>query len=90
MCLCKNYRRASLINPKDSPLCGMCKKVVNCPCECHFKNIARGYHEHIFSTPFDAKIRKEKKPSQRLDYIMMKDGKIPKTLTYRIRNLLRL
>ena len=79
-----------MINPKDSPLCGLCKKVVDCPCECHISDITSGYHEEVHSVPIDYKVRKEGKGPKRMDYVMMKQGKLPKTMKFRIRELLRL
>lgn len=63
----------------------MCKKVVDCPCECHIQDIISSYHEHIFSTPVDYRVKKEPKAPERGDYILMRLGKMPKSLRYRIR-----
>ena len=78
-----------MINPQNSPLCGMCSKVVDCPCECHIKDIASGFHEDIHSVPIDYKVRNEGKGPTRLDYVMMKQGKLKKTWDYRLKRLIR-
>ena len=67
----------------------MCKKVVNCPCECHIKDITSGFHEDVHSVPVDYKVRNEGKGPMRIDYIMMKQGKIKKTLDYKLKRLFR-
>ena len=74
-----------MINPKESPLCGMCSRVVNCPCECHISDIAKGFHENVFSSMTSIKVRNEGKNPERGDYILMRMGKMPKSLRYRIR-----
>lgn len=78
-----------MINPQNSELCGMCKKVVNCPCECHIIDISSGYHEEIHSIPISLKVRKEGKGPTRLDYEMMKQGKIKKSFQYRLKKILK-
>lgn len=79
-----------MIIPKESPLCGMCSRIVNCPCECHIQDLANGFHENIFSNPTPIKVKNEGKGPERADYILMRMGKMPKTLRFRIRELLRL
>ena len=74
-----------MINPKESPLCGMCSRVVNCPCECHISDITKGFHENVFSGMTSIKVRKEGKGPERGDYVLMRMGKMPKSLKYRIR-----
>lgn len=78
-----------MIIPRDSPLCGMCKKVVNCPCECHISDIVSGYHVNVYSLPLQYTVKNEGKPPERADYILMRIGKMPKSLRYRIREPFR-
>ena len=78
-----------MIFPKNSNLCGMCSRVTDCPCECHFSNVVNGYHEHIFSTPTSIKVRKEGKGPERADFILMRLGKMPKTFKYKYREIFR-
>ncbi len=78
-----------MINPQNSTLCGLCKKVVNCPCECHVIDISSGYHEEIHSIPIDYKVKNEGKGPIRLDYLLMKQGKIPKSILFRLKKILK-
>ena len=78
-----------MIIPINSDLCGMCKKVINCPCECHISDLVNGYHEHVFSLPTKIKVRNEGPEPERADYILMRLGKMPKTLKYRIREIFK-
>lgn len=68
----------------------MCSKVIDCPCECHKQNVGEGFHENIFSTPFLGKVKDEGKGPIRLDYGLMRDGKIPKTIIFRLKSFFRL
>ena len=78
-----------MIIPLNSDLCGMCKKVVNCPCECHISDLMNGFHEHIFSTPTPIKIKNEGQGPERADYILMRLNKMPKSFKFRIREIFR-
>ena len=78
-----------MIIPLNSDLCGMCKKVVNCPCECHISDLVNGFHENVFSMPTKIKVRNEGKGPERADYILMRLGKMPKTLKFRIREIFK-
>ena len=89
MRLFQDSRRTKLINPQNSSLCGLCQKVVNCPCECHVTDISSGYHEEIHSSPIDFKVKNEGKEPMRLDYLLMKNGKIPKSIQYRLKKILK-
>lgn len=79
-----------MIIPINSDLCGMCKKVINCPCECHISDLMHGYHENVFSMPTKIKVRKEGKGPERADFILMRLNKIPKTLKFRIREIFKI
>lgn len=74
-----------MINPINSPNCGMCSRVVNCPCECHTSDIVSGFHENIFSSIKSITVKDEGKPPERADYILMRMGKMPKSLRFRLR-----
>lgn len=63
----------------------MCSRVVNCPCECHIKDLVSGFHENIFSAPGGINIKNEGKCPERADYILMRIGKMPKSLRYKVR-----
>ena len=78
-----------MIIPLNSDLCGMCKKVINCPCECHISDLVNGFHEHVFSMPTKIKVRNEGKGPERADYILMRLNKMPKTSKYKIREIFR-
>ena len=78
-----------MIIPRDSPLCGMCSRVVNCPCECHIKDLMNGYHEDVYSLLTPIKVKDEGKGPERADYILMRMGKMPKSLKFRLREPFR-
>ena len=79
-----------MIIPLNSDLCGMCKKVVNCPCECHISDLVNGFHEHVFSMPTKIKVKNEGPGPERVDFNLMRLNKIPKTLKFRIREIFKI
>lgn len=48
-----------------------------------------GFHENIFSSPTNIHVRKEGKGPERADYILMRLGKMPKSLKFRLREPFR-